>query len=108
MDQAVFGLIGAGGIAQSQHLPNLTRAPHVRLKTLCDLDEDRLTRMQAKYRVPEATRERNLAEFELYARDIVTHLHERARAEESAQAAEQLAKLAEDLQDLVSKFKLAA
>ena len=55
MDQAVFGLIGAGGIAQSQHLPNLTRAPHVRLKTLCDLDQDRLTRMQARYQVPHAT-----------------------------------------------------
>jgi len=52
MDQAVFGIIGVGGIAQSQHLPNLTRAPHVRLKTACDLREDVLSQMVAKYGVP--------------------------------------------------------
>ena len=27
MEKAVFGIIGLGGIAQSQHLPNLTRGP---------------------------------------------------------------------------------
>ena len=53
MEQAVFGIIGAGGIAQSQHLPNLTRAPHVRLKTICDLNEDLLGQMQEKYGVPQ-------------------------------------------------------
>ena len=52
MDQAVFGMIGVGGIAQSQHLPNLTRAPHVRLKTVCDLREDLLEQMRVKYGVP--------------------------------------------------------
>lgn len=52
MEQAVFGIIGAGGIAQSQHLPNLTRAPHVRLKTICDLREDVLANMQSKYAIP--------------------------------------------------------
>jgi predicted dehydrogenase len=55
MDRAVFGLIGVGGIAQSQHLPNLTRAPHAHLKTVCDLRPDLLARMQAKYHVPHAT-----------------------------------------------------
>ncbi len=55
MRQAVFGLIGTGGIAQSQHLPNLTRARHARLKTICDLREDVLTAMQAKYAIPHAT-----------------------------------------------------
>jgi len=55
MRQATFGLIGAGGIARSQHLPNLTRAPHARLKTVCDLREDALKQMQAKYDVPCAT-----------------------------------------------------
>jgi len=54
MNQATFGIIGAGGIAQSQHLPNLTRAPHVKLRTLCDLREDVLQQMQAKYAVPQA------------------------------------------------------
>lgn len=55
MERVVFGLIGAGGIAQSQHLPNLARAPHATLKTLCDLREDVLGRMQRKYAVPQAT-----------------------------------------------------
>lgn len=54
MNQAIFGIIGVGGIAQSQHLPNLTRASHVRLKTLCDLREDVLKEMQQKYDVPHA------------------------------------------------------
>ena len=45
MNQATFGLIGAGGIAQSQHLPNMTRAPHIHLKTVCDLREDVLATM---------------------------------------------------------------
>lgn len=55
MDQAVFGLIGCGGIARNQHLPNLTRAPSARLKTVCDVDEDRLRAHQQRYGVPEAT-----------------------------------------------------
>ena len=53
-DRAVFGIIGAGGIAQSQHLPNLTRAPHVHLKTVCDLRADVLRDMQEKYGIPNA------------------------------------------------------
>jgi predicted dehydrogenase len=55
MDKAVFGLIGVGGIAQSQHLPNLTRAPHAFLKTVCDLRADVLAAMKEKYRVPFST-----------------------------------------------------
>ena len=55
MEQATFGIIGVGGIAQSQHLPNLTRAPHVHLKTLCDLRSDMLARMQEKYGVSHTT-----------------------------------------------------
>lgn len=55
MEQATFGIIGVGGIAQSQHLPNLTRAPHVSLKTLCDLRADLLGQMQDKYDVPHTT-----------------------------------------------------
>ncbi len=49
-----FALIGLGHIAQSQHLPNMTRAPHVDLRTLCDLRQDVLDTMQCKYDVPQA------------------------------------------------------
>lgn len=52
MQQAVFGIIGAGYIANSQHLPNLTRAPHVRLKTVCDLDRAKMETAQATYGIP--------------------------------------------------------
>ena len=55
MERVVFGLIGTGGIAQSQHLPNLARAPHVSLKTVCDVREDVLSEVQRKYAVPHAT-----------------------------------------------------
>ena len=55
MDKAVFGIIGVGGIAQSQHLPNLTRAPHAHLKTACDLRADVLAAMRDKYHIPETT-----------------------------------------------------
>ncbi len=54
MSQAVFGIIGVGGIAQSQHLPNLTRVSHIKLKTICDLRENVLKEMQRKYNVPHA------------------------------------------------------
>jgi len=74
MDQAVFGLIGCGGIARNQHLPNLTRAPHARLKTVCDLDPDRLRTHQQRYGVPEATRDYHevLADDEIQAVVIAT------------------------------------
>jgi len=57
MRKTVLGLIGTGGISQSQHLPNLMRAPHVYLKTVCDKNEELLARMREKYRVPNATAE---------------------------------------------------
>lgn len=72
--QSVFGIIGVGGIAQSQHLPNLTRAPHVRLKTACDLREDVLQEMQRKYDVPhaESDHEKLLADPEIEAVVVAT------------------------------------
>lgn len=54
-DKAVVAVIGTGGLAQSQHIPNLVRAPHARLKTLCDLREEVLLGVQSKYGVPQAT-----------------------------------------------------
>ncbi len=52
MQQAVFGIIGAGHIANSQHLPNLTRAPHVRLKTVCDMDRAKMEAARSAYGSP--------------------------------------------------------
>lgn len=54
-NQVVFGVIGTGGISGAQHLPNLCRAAHIRLKTVCDLDETVLRSAQQKFRVPHAT-----------------------------------------------------
>jgi len=71
---ACFGMIGAGGIAQSQHLPNSARAPHVRLKTLCDKRADVLEAMQAKYRIPHAVTDAEvlLADPEIQAVIVAT------------------------------------
>ncbi|MBT3346524.1 MAG: Gfo/Idh/MocA family oxidoreductase [Gemmatimonadetes bacterium] len=86
MDQATFGIIGVGGIAQSQHLPNMTRAPHVRLKTLCDLNEDLLGQMQQKYGVSETTTDYQqlLADDEIDA--VVVATKEDAQADLAAAA----------------------
>ncbi len=75
MEKCVFGIIGVGGIAQSQHLPNLTRAPHVHLKTACDLDETLLKRMADKYQIPNKTTDYRqlLADPEIQAVVIATH-----------------------------------
>jgi predicted dehydrogenase len=74
MERVVFGLIGAGGIAQAQHLPNLARAPHTFLKTLCDVREETLERMQRKYTVPHATTDhrRLLSDPEIQAVVVAT------------------------------------
>ena len=74
MEQAAFGIIGLGGIARSQHLPNLTRAPHVRLKTVCDLREDVLRDVQSMYSVPcaETDYRRMLADPEIDAVVVAT------------------------------------
>jgi predicted dehydrogenase len=57
--KANLALIGVGGISQSQHLPNMKRADHVNLITICDLREDVLKKMQIKYNVPSATTDYN-------------------------------------------------
>ncbi|MBT4502210.1 MAG: Gfo/Idh/MocA family oxidoreductase, partial [Gemmatimonadetes bacterium] len=86
MEQAVFGIIGAGGIAQSQHLPNLTRSPRVRLKTICDLRGDVLAQMQEKYKVPQAVTDFRelLADAEIDA--VVVATKEDMQAELAAEA----------------------
>lgn len=48
-------LIGCGGIAQSQHLPNLSRAANIRLKTVCDVNADAVAVARQTYGVPHGT-----------------------------------------------------
>lgn len=48
-------LIGCGGIAQSQHLPNLTRAKFIKLKTVCDVNTAAAEAAQRAYGVPQMT-----------------------------------------------------
>jgi len=55
MKKAVFGIVGLGNIAKSQHLPNLSMAKNVDFKTVCDFDEDLIGLMQKKYKTREAT-----------------------------------------------------
>jgi predicted dehydrogenase len=74
VEKAVFGMIGTGGIARSQHLPNLSRAPHARLKTVCDLDEERLQWAREHYGIPVATTDYHevLADDEIQAVVVAT------------------------------------
>ena len=52
MKQAQLGLIGAGYLANSQHLPNLAWTTHATLKTVCDLDEQAARAAAEKYGIP--------------------------------------------------------
>ena len=47
-----FAIIGLGGIAQSQHLPNLLRVPQIDLQVACDMQPDRLRQIADKYSIP--------------------------------------------------------
>jgi predicted dehydrogenase len=55
MNKATFAIIGAGGIAKSQHLPNLSRAAHIHLKTVCDINKDAASAAQKLYDIPKMT-----------------------------------------------------
>ena len=45
-------LIGCGGIARSQHLPNLTRTPNLSLQAVCDLNRAAAESAARDYHVP--------------------------------------------------------
>ncbi len=45
-------LVGCGGIARSQHLPNLTRAPNIRLQAVCDVNRAAAESAARDYGVP--------------------------------------------------------
>ncbi len=73
-DRIVFGLIGAGGISRSQHLPNLTKAPHIQLKTVCDLNAELIRDAQTRHHIPHGTQRHRevLADPEIQAVLIAT------------------------------------
>ncbi|MBS0663237.1 MAG: Gfo/Idh/MocA family oxidoreductase [Verrucomicrobia bacterium] len=54
-DRVGAALVGCGGIAKSQHLPNLARAPNLQLLAVCDVDERAARAAQAAYAVPRMT-----------------------------------------------------
>jgi prepilin-type processing-associated H-X9-DG protein/prepilin-type N-terminal cleavage/methylation domain-containing protein len=49
MKKAKLAVIGAGGIAQSQHLPNINRSPTVELSAICDLNAEMLHQLADLY-----------------------------------------------------------
>lgn len=53
----VTALVGCGGIAQSQHLPNLARSSRLRLKTVCDVNAAAAAAAQKTFGVPRMTTE---------------------------------------------------
>ena len=53
MEKSTFGIIGAGGIANSQHLPNMLRSPWIDLRIVCDLDSERVRSACAEYGIAE-------------------------------------------------------
>lgn len=55
MPKAVLGLIGAGHLANNQHLPNLMYTENALLKTVCDVRPEAVKEAQQKYRIPNGT-----------------------------------------------------
>jgi predicted dehydrogenase len=51
MRKARLAVIGTGGLAQSQHLPNIQRSRLAELEALCDLNPELLQRLGRKYQV---------------------------------------------------------
>ena len=47
-----MALIGAGHLAQNQHLPNLMWTTHARLKTVCDVRQEAVSDAQKQFCVP--------------------------------------------------------
>ncbi|MFB3892980.1 MAG: Gfo/Idh/MocA family oxidoreductase [Phycisphaerae bacterium] len=80
MKKAVLGLIGAGHLANAQHLPNLMYTPNAFLKTVCDVREDAVKAAQEKYRIPSGTTDfrKVLADPEIQGVLVVTQAAQHA------------------------------
>lgn len=55
MKKPTIAIISAGQLAQRQHLSNMTVSKEVFLKTVCDIDKEKLKKAQDMYEVPNAT-----------------------------------------------------
>lgn len=72
-------VIGAGAVAQINHIPAYARLENVELAAVCDIDEEKAKRVAARYGIPVATADHE----ELFARDdidavdvcVPNHLH---------------------------------
>jgi len=51
MKKARLAVIGTGGLAQSQHLPNIQRSERAELSALCDLNSELLQSLGQQYQV---------------------------------------------------------
>ena len=80
MRPAVLGLIGAGYLANAQHLPNLTYTTKARLKTVCDVREEAVKAAMEKYKIPhgETDYRKVLADPEIEGVVIVTREQQHA------------------------------
>ena len=80
MRPAVLGLIGAGYLANAQHLPNLCYTVKATLKTVCDVREEAVKAAMAKYNVPhgETDYRKVLADPEIEGVVIVTREQQHA------------------------------
>src|SRR5579872_3762913 len=58
-DPITIGIIGAGGIAQKLHLPQLEQIPDFRVTWLCGRREGRLKTLAEKFNVPRWTQNPN-------------------------------------------------
>ncbi len=80
MRPAVLGLVGAGYLANAQHLPNLSYTVNARLKTVCDVREEAVKAAQAKYKIPNGATDykKVLADPEIEGVVIVTREEQHA------------------------------
>ena len=51
MDKVPIGIIGLGGIAQTIHLPILTKLPEVEIVAVCDIDRQKAQSIARKYNI---------------------------------------------------------
>lgn len=51
MQEARLAVIGCGGLAQNQHIPNMLKINHAKLVAICDLDKNTLDKVGDRYNI---------------------------------------------------------